>query len=107
MPVAGACNPNYLEGWDGRISVQSQPGQTVLKTPFQNNQSKIDWRYGSSSRVPALQVWSPEFTLQSHQKKKGIQFFPLNRLILQDYIQALYFKISPLKRFVTIFSIVI
>jgi hypothetical protein len=34
----------------------------------------MDWKYGSSSRVPtlqvpALQVQSPEFKPQSHQKK--------------------------------------
>jgi hypothetical protein len=30
----------------------------------------MDWRCGSSHRVPALQVQSPEFKPQSHQKKK-------------------------------------
>jgi hypothetical protein len=30
----------------------------------------MDWRCGSSSRVPALQALSPEFKLQSHKKKK-------------------------------------
>jgi hypothetical protein len=31
---------------------------------------KVDWRGGSSTRVPALQVQSPEFKPQSYQKKK-------------------------------------
>jgi hypothetical protein len=30
----------------------------------------MDWRWGSSSRVPALQVQSHQFKPQSHQKKK-------------------------------------
>jgi hypothetical protein len=30
----------------------------------------MEWRRGSSGGVPALQVWSPEFKLQSHYKKK-------------------------------------
>jgi hypothetical protein len=29
-----------------------------------------DWRHGSSSRVPTLQVQNPEFKPQSHQKKR-------------------------------------
>jgi hypothetical protein len=37
-----------------RIKVQSQLGKTVLKTPhLQNNESKMYWRCGLSSRVPA------------------------------------------------------
>jgi hypothetical protein len=30
----------------------------------------MDWKCGSSSRVPTLQMQSPEFKPQSHQKKK-------------------------------------
>jgi hypothetical protein len=30
----------------------------------------MDWRCDSSSKVPALQVQSPEFKWKSHQKKK-------------------------------------
>jgi hypothetical protein len=41
------------------IMVQGQPGQIVHKPSSQNNQSKMDWRCGSSSRVPALQVQTP------------------------------------------------
>jgi hypothetical protein len=39
-------------------------------THLQNNQSKIDWRCGSTGRAPALQVQSPELKPQSNQKKK-------------------------------------
>jgi hypothetical protein len=30
----------------------------------------MDWRCGSSTRAPALQVQNPEFKPQSHQKEK-------------------------------------
>jgi hypothetical protein len=44
--------PIILVTWEaeiGRITVQGQPGQIVHETPFpKNNQSKIDWRTGSS-----------------------------------------------------------
>jgi hypothetical protein len=30
----------------------------------------MNWKCGSSSRVPALQVQNPEFKPQSHQKKR-------------------------------------
>jgi hypothetical protein len=49
----------------GRIVVQGQSGEIILETPhphhLQNNQSKMDWRHDSSSRVPVLQARSPEF----------------------------------------------
>jgi hypothetical protein len=40
----------------GRSQVQGQPTQIVCETPphLQNNQSKMDWRCGSSNRAPAL-----------------------------------------------------
>jgi hypothetical protein len=41
-----------------------------LKVHFQNNQSNMDWRYGSSGNLSSLQDQSPEFKPQSHQKKK-------------------------------------
>jgi hypothetical protein len=40
--------------------VQGQLWQIVCETPptpFQTNQSKMNWRCGSSGRAPALQVW--------------------------------------------------
>jgi hypothetical protein len=55
----------------GRLrSGQASPGEQFSRPLFQNNQSKMYWRCGSSSREPALQAQSPEFELQSHQKKK-------------------------------------
>jgi hypothetical protein len=32
----------------------------------------MDWKYGLSSRAPALQALSPEFKLQFQKKKKKI-----------------------------------
>jgi hypothetical protein len=47
-----------------RIAIQVQPRKIILKTPhLQINQSKIDWRCGSSGRVHG-----PELKPQSHQK---------------------------------------
>jgi hypothetical protein len=75
-PVAHACNPSYMGEEICRIAVQGQPGQIVLETAppphthLQNNQSKLDWRHGSSGRVPSLQAQSTEFKPQSHQKKE-------------------------------------
>jgi hypothetical protein len=46
-----------------RIVVWGHPGQIVLETPSpNNNQSKVEWRCGSSGMVPPLQVWSPDLT---------------------------------------------
>jgi hypothetical protein len=40
-----------------RIKVQAQPREIVCKTAIsKNNQSKTDWRCGSSGRKPALQA---------------------------------------------------
>jgi hypothetical protein len=52
--------------------LQFKPAQTnSSRDPhLQNNQSKMDWRCGSSRRAPALQVWNAEFKPQSHKKKK-------------------------------------
>jgi hypothetical protein len=33
---------------------------------LQNNQTKMDWRYDSGNRAPALQTQNPEFQCQSH-----------------------------------------
>jgi hypothetical protein len=68
--------PVTLATWKakiGRIMIWDQPGQILCKTPYlQNNQSKIDWRCGSSSMALALQVWSPEFKTPVPLKKKKI-----------------------------------
>jgi hypothetical protein len=64
----GACYPSYLEGWDWKDD-SSRPAWAIhLFDPhLQNNQSKMDWRCGSSGRVPAPLVLS-EFKHPSHQK---------------------------------------
>jgi hypothetical protein len=66
--------PVILATWETevwRIKVQGQPREIVHKTPSpKNNRNKMDWRHGSSNRVPVLQSQSPEFKLQSHQKKE-------------------------------------
>jgi hypothetical protein len=67
VTVAHASNASYLGGWDGRIMVWGQPRQIVHETPYlQNNQTKMDWRHGSSS----LAGMKPWVQTQSHQKKK-------------------------------------
>jgi hypothetical protein len=52
--------PVILAIWEAeirRIMVPGQPRQIVLKNSHLiNNQSKLDWRCGSSGRMPALQV---------------------------------------------------
>jgi hypothetical protein len=58
LSPAHACNPSYLGGWDGRPAWANSSQEPHL----QNNQSK--------NRVPALQVRSPKFKPQSHQRKR-------------------------------------
>jgi hypothetical protein len=69
--------PVILSTWESeirRITVQGQPEEIVCETPSPKKkkkkaQSNMHWRFGSSSRMPALQVQSPEFKPQSHQNK--------------------------------------
>jgi hypothetical protein len=69
--VARDCNPSYLGGWDQKNhGLRSAWASSLWDLYLQNNQSKVDWNCGPSSRAPALQVWSPEFKPLSHQKKK-------------------------------------
>jgi hypothetical protein len=57
--VAHSCNPSYLGEWDGKDH-GLRPDRVVFKTPIsKNNQSKMNWRCGSSVRAPALQVQTP------------------------------------------------
>jgi hypothetical protein len=64
--LAHACNPSCLGGWN-----QEDCGlRLAWPNSSQNPSPKIYWRCGTSSRGPDLQVWSPEFKPQSHQKKK-------------------------------------
>jgi hypothetical protein len=52
-----------------RITIWGQRGKLFGDSHLQNNQSKMGWRCGSSSRAPALRAWSPEF------KSKEPDFF--------------------------------
>jgi hypothetical protein len=71
--MAHAYNPNYLGDWDQEDSGSRSAQTNSSQDPYlQNNQGKMNWRYSSSSRVPALQAWSLEFKPQSHQKKNVI-----------------------------------
>jgi hypothetical protein len=59
-----------LAAWEaeiGRVKFQGQPEQIV--PPYKNNHSKMNWRCGSSGRVPALQEQNLEFKPQSGRKK--------------------------------------
>jgi hypothetical protein len=61
-----------LASWDTeirRIKVGGQSGQIVLDPHLQNNQSKMDWRCGSSGRTPALQAQGSKFKPHCHQKR--------------------------------------
>jgi hypothetical protein len=70
VPMAQTCNPSYLGGRDWEAH-SSRPAQGNSSWPYlQNNQTKMDWKYGSSSRAPALQVQSLEFKSSSTKKKK-------------------------------------
>jgi hypothetical protein len=61
--------PAMLATWETGIRRTMVQGKQFARPHLQNNQSKLDWRRGSSSREPALQVWSPEFKPQSpHQR---------------------------------------
>jgi hypothetical protein len=66
--------PLILPTWEAeikRLTVWGQPRQIVCETPSpKTNQSKKDWRCGSSGSLPALQVWSPEFQSQPCHIKK-------------------------------------
>jgi hypothetical protein len=72
VPLAHTCNPSYLGDWDWENG-SSRPtwARIVHKPPSPKTwPERNDWRCCSSSRVPALQAWNPEFKSQSHQKKK-------------------------------------
>jgi hypothetical protein len=68
---AHTCYPNYLGGWDQEDHGSRSAWANNSQRPhLQNNHSKMDWQCTSCGREPAMQVWSPEFKLQSHQLKK-------------------------------------
>jgi hypothetical protein len=68
--VTHSCDPGYLRGWN-QEDHDSRPAQANSSwDPISKiTRAKWTWRCGSSSRAPALQVWSPEFKPQYHQKK--------------------------------------
>jgi hypothetical protein len=69
--MAHAYNPTHLKDWD-QEDHGSRPAQanSLWEPHLQNSQTKMNWRCGSSSGTPALQVQSTEFKPQSHQKGK-------------------------------------
>jgi hypothetical protein len=59
--VAHAYNPSYLGGWNQEDHSSRPAWANSSQDPhLQNNQSKMDWRCGSSGRAPALQERSTE-----------------------------------------------
>jgi hypothetical protein len=65
--------PIILATWEAgirRIEIWGQPRKIFMILHLQTNQSKMDWKCGSSSRAPALQIWSPEFKPHFHQINK-------------------------------------
>jgi hypothetical protein len=68
-PMAHFCNPSYFRGWDLK-DCSSRP---VQPNSSWDPISKMYWRCGSSSRIPALQVQNPEFKPQSHTHTKKEQ----------------------------------
>jgi hypothetical protein len=66
-----ACNHSYLGGWDQEDSSLRPACANSSRKPIHKiTRAKMDRRCGSSSRVPYLQVWSPYFEPQSHQKER-------------------------------------
>jgi hypothetical protein len=76
--VGHTYNPSYLEGWHWEDRGLRPAQANSLRPHLQNNQSKMDWRCGSSSRVPALQVRSPEFKFQSYKKERVGESLPVS-----------------------------
>jgi hypothetical protein len=69
--VALAFNASYLRSYymedHSSRSFQVNSSENPIS---KNSQSKMDWRCGLSSRVPALKVQNPTLKSQSHQKQK-------------------------------------
>jgi hypothetical protein len=60
--VVCACHPSYIR--KSKIGgSQSRAAWAKIKTLLQNNWSKRSWRSGSSIRMLAYKVQSPEFKL--------------------------------------------
>jgi hypothetical protein len=66
--------PVIIATWEAEIrkvhSLRPAQAKSSQDPISKNNQSKMDWRYGSGSRVHALQMQSLEFKPHTHQKKK-------------------------------------
>jgi hypothetical protein len=69
--VAHTYNPSYLEGWDQEDhSLRPAQANSSRDSISKISEEKIDWRYSSSSGVPALQACSPDSN-PSLTKKRG------------------------------------
>jgi hypothetical protein len=63
-------NLGYLGDWKWESQGLRPPHEnSSWDLGLQNNQSKMDWRCGSNSSVPALQAWSPEFNPRTIDKE--------------------------------------
>jgi hypothetical protein len=71
-------------GWRIQVNSGKKVPETSAAPPhLQNNQRKVGWRCGSSSRVQ-----TPEFKLQFHQKKK--------KKILESYLLFVIYALEKL-----------
>jgi hypothetical protein len=50
-PVAHACNLSYLRGSDRGSRFEASLGKWFVRPHLQNNQDKMDWRYGGVAQV--------------------------------------------------------
>jgi hypothetical protein len=85
--------PIILVTWEAEnrnIAVRGQPRQIVCKNcpHLQNNQSKMDWKYISSSRLPALQEQSSKFKPQFHQKGKRKRNSPSKNKLKSEVLKS-------------------
>jgi hypothetical protein len=55
--VAHARNASYLGGQDREGGSLRPARANSSEDTVPNNQSKMNWRYGSSGRAPALHMW--------------------------------------------------
>jgi hypothetical protein len=90
--VAHICNLSYLVGWDGEdCGLRPAWANSSQDSIFKITRTKMDWRCGSSSRVPALQakrVQTPQNSLWH-----VLFLFPFSMLLLQ----ALYSHLNNCK----------
>jgi hypothetical protein len=75
--IAAGCwwlRPATWEPGSGRSKLEASLDKQFMRTHLQNNQNKMDWSCGSSSREPAPQARCLEFKLQPTKKKKKKSF---------------------------------